>query len=578
MKKNVILLICLSLFISTLFSKIIVESLEISSTTYKTEGQIPFITTSIKNISDKEISNIKLELKIDESKISDSVWEFLKPDEIKEIHFPWFPEIGIKDYFFELQVVWDVDRVIRSVRNIVLEQNTGSKQIDSQKEIIFKKEFKQIEIRHDDDTVHPWLTRKGNEFLQSKYPNGEYQEIADHIDFIAEGSIHEDAGSVGEIGDGNEDNDNDPVTERPMRHFYRPTDDSGLKECPGYPWYQFSFAFDFPNSYEWGSGAVECNEYDWQDAIGHYLNEDKEAAYFAFGHVIHLLEDLNVPAHTHLDIHAGAFGIGGDDFENYCDDMTPDQYTSSLPVPEPDDTIICFDSLRAFWENPGASFPNCGMANLSYYRNYYPCDLPNLTGRLKEMYPNLYWDWLWGQWDIDDPDLGNWDEDFGTVYPDYDGSMGDDEWWECTANYDNPDVPGYYYLEWLQEVPQIEKSSWDPTDPENDVYAANTEGKSHVEIYADQLIPLCIRYAAGMMKYFYDTINGMLAPPQQVFISILEDSVRLEWSEVPDAISYNIYSSSHPDDGFVSEGTTSELFYVVEILADKKFFRVSSNF
>jgi hypothetical protein len=47
------------------------------------------------------------------------------------------------------------------------------------------------------------------------------------------------------------------------------------------------------------------------------------------------------------------------------------------------------------------------------------------------MYPDLDWVWdFWAfeyQWDIDSPDLGNWDEEFGSSCPaSYAGSMGDD--------------------------------------------------------------------------------------------------------------------------------------------------------
>ena len=564
MKYIVLFLIIFSIQISllgseiqTLNNEICINNIVISSSSYKTEGQIPYITVQIENLSDKGIYNIELVLTSDNP--IKQYLKLLKPKETKDIHFPWLPEVGIRDYSFELQANWISE--------------SGEEQT-----LFFRREFENVNIRHEEVTVHPWLTRQANIFLQSKFPGGEYQEIADYIDQIAAGSTHEDDGSIAESGDGNEDNDDDPVTERSMRHFYRPTDDSGLKESPGYPWHQFSFHSDYVNSLQWGNGSIECNEYDWLDAIEHYLNGNIEDAYFTLGHVIHLLEDLSVPAHTHLDIHAGAFGLGGDDFENYCNDLTPDQYTSSLPVPEPDDTIISFDSLAAFWENPGASFPDCGMANLSYYRNYYPCDLSTMTGRLKEMYPNLYWDWLWGQWDIDDPDLGNWDENFGTVDPNFNGSMGDDEWWECTANYNNPDIPGYYYLEWTAEVPAIEKSSWDPTNPQNDTYEINSANKSHVELYADDLIPLCIRYAAGMMKFFYDKMNNIIIPPEQIQISVLANSVHIEWSSVPHAVSYNIYSCDNSDGEYVLEGVTSELFYNCEISEDKKFYHVSSNF
>jgi len=544
--------------ISNLYAnEICIKDIVISSTSYKTEGQIPYITIQVENLSDSSIHDIELEL-ISMNSPKQSL-NLLKPNEIKNINFPWLPEVGIRDYSLELQIYWFSE--------------SGEEQTLS-----FRKEFENVNIRHEEVSVHPWLTRQANNFLQSKFPGGEYQEIADYIDQIAAGSTHEDDGSIAEIGDGNEDNDNDPVTERSMRHFYRPTDDSGLKESPGYPWHQFSFHSDYLNSLQWGNGSSPYNEYDWMDAIEHYLSGNKTDAYFTLGHVVHLLEDLSVPAHTHLDIHAGAFGLGGDDFENYCNDLTPGQYTSSLPVPQAVDTIIYFDDLASFWENPGVPFPNCGMANLSYYRNYYQCDLSTETGKLKEMYPNLWWDWLWGQWDINDPDLGNWDENFGTVASSFNGSMGDDEWWECTANYNNPDVPGYYYLEWLQEVPEIEKSSWEPSNPANDIYAINSGNKSHVEYYADDLIPLCIRYAAGLMKFFYDEVNSIIIPPDQIQITVLEDSIHIEWSSVPYAVSYNVYSCEDADGMFTLEGVTSDLFFNCEITEDKNFYKISSDF
>ena len=91
----------------TLNNEICINDIVISSTSYKTEGQIPYITVQIENLSDKEIYDIELVLTSDNSFVH--LVKLLKSKETKVIHFPWIPEIGINDFTFDLKVEWISD-------------------------------------------------------------------------------------------------------------------------------------------------------------------------------------------------------------------------------------------------------------------------------------------------------------------------------------------------------------------------------------------------------------------------------------------------------------------------------------
>ena len=48
--------------------------------------------------------------------------------------------------------------------------------------------------------------------------------------------------------------------------------------------------------------------YTWQKAIDYYLNGEIEKAMFSLGHILHLIEDMGVPAHTRNDGHPAVLG------------------------------------------------------------------------------------------------------------------------------------------------------------------------------------------------------------------------------------------------------------------------------
>ncbi len=496
---------------------------------YGLDGITPYLAVEIENQSQQLLSDLRLDLLIDGKRIYQGLpLPKLQPDQQRHLHLPWTPQTG--NHVFEVEV-----RIASASREVETTTIARNRLVTT--------------IRFDEIYTHPWLTQRANEFLQAKYPDGEYEELATYIDAMVAGSTHEDALDA--------DNDGDDATQRFNRHFYRPTDGLGLQESPGYPPHITECIDSFCNSLYWGNGSDPLNDFDWPDALGHYDAADLWNAYYALGHVLHLVQDLAVPAHTHLDIHAVSItDPPGDDLENYCEAVLSGG--GWLPVPDPAEPMILLNTLDSFWGNPGAPFPDCGLARLSYYRNRYYCDLSNhdnANGIFKDMYPDLDWVWdFWAfeyQWDIDSPDLGNWDEDFGSSCPaSYAGSMGDDEFWSCGASYGNPDNYDYVYVEWLDEVPLYEKSSWNPDNPAADQYVANSGGLTQTELIAQDLIPLAIRYSAGLMKLFYDTANPPPPEPPLVAITYGGGEVTLSWAPVEGAVSYRVFSCETPDGGF----------------------------
>ena len=139
----------------------------------------------------------------------------------------------------------------------------------------------------DDKTTHPKLTREIAKFYNQKVDK---KLTKKQINWLAKGSIEEDS----------------PVT-RCWNHYYNPQTGEGLtdgkyKYFPGQP------------TPAWANNPFHQSafggDYSWQRALYLYKQGKEKEAFIALGHVIHLLEDMGVPAHTRNDAHEE-----GDPFE-----------------------------------------------------------------------------------------------------------------------------------------------------------------------------------------------------------------------------------------------------------------------
>ena len=115
--------------------------------------------------------------------------------------------------------------------------------------------------------------------------------LPEEIEWIKQGTIEEDQ----------------PIT-RAFNHFYNPLNKQGLKILGitlGLPSPEWSKA-----TKQQQSAGLDCS---WSTAVNAYKNNDKAKAFRCFGHSLHLLEDVGVPAHSRNDQHAF-----GDLFEEWA--------------------------------------------------------------------------------------------------------------------------------------------------------------------------------------------------------------------------------------------------------------------
>ncbi len=99
----------------------------------------------------------------------------------------------------------------------------------------------------------------------------------------------------------------DSINRPYFAHFHDPSrkpGDEGLNLFDGD--LRFQSAFDRIQSY-------------WDTASDYYIDGDKPRAFCALGHILHLVQDMHVPAHVHNDVHGPNLILGKpDSLEEWC--------------------------------------------------------------------------------------------------------------------------------------------------------------------------------------------------------------------------------------------------------------------
>ena len=312
---------------------------------------------------------------------------------------------------------------------------------------------------YDPKFTHRWITRQAIETLLRAYGD-QYPLLAEWAERVVDGVEHEDDLFL--------DGDDDPTTVRLMRHFYRPTDGMGLV-TDGFG--------TFIGSVEWGAQPNLENVWGYDDAIAHYRAGDLDEAFFALGHVVHLVQDASVPAHTHLDVHGPP---AGDNYEDWCTSLMRSEFDSDLPLPPEGAIIPSFGSAEEAIRATAAA---------SYWRNMVPGHLSapeggEASGVLSQMFPDI------------DPNL-TLDWEIPGV-----GVLG-------KAFFEHE--PGFYYFKKLTATGAVDRTGFDASDPEAFAYAPNSDTML-VENIARDMVPVAILHSAGLMKTFLDEIAA-IGPP-----------------------------------------------------------------
>jgi len=131
-----------------------------------------------------------------------------------------------------------------------------------------------LTLAYDDKIAHPGLTGVAIVFYNSKYENTLTPEQGT---WISEGSIEEDK---------------DP---RYINHFYNPETGKGLN----------NLILSGRSTKEWARNQNGAGQYDYDEGtiIEAYRNKDYKRAFQGIGHILHLVQDMGVPAHTRNDAH-----------------------------------------------------------------------------------------------------------------------------------------------------------------------------------------------------------------------------------------------------------------------------------
>ena len=275
-----------------------------------------------------------------------------------------------------------------------------------------------------------------------------------------------------------------PLCPAANRHFYNPITGLGLPHIPLYscdPGTQMT--------------ALENAIHHWDWAVDAYKNQNfngYNGAFHLLGQAMHLLQDVSVPAHVHVDNH---LDTAGDDYEQWyktyvlgggvvaTDGLTP-------LLPEGADIAALVDD----------------MARYTYWMTAYYGVLVNnpdvqaqlLDHELGRMFHLAYFDgWFVNtRWELRDRN----NRLVGVYDPNPLFDLGDDEWWPTDGNFTKETignltyVQGYIYIENLLDGSTLfEPRTFDSSKLNNTTFSV---GDSLVALYARELVPECLRRCA----------------------------------------------------------------------------------
>ncbi|MDD5131372.1 MAG: zinc dependent phospholipase C family protein [bacterium] len=357
---------------------------------------------------------------------------------------------------------------------------------------------------HSATVVHPKLSDKAVSNLDAFF-----NEVKTYKNQIKQGSIDEDT----------------PIWQV-LNHFYNPINGAG-----------------FP-------GGMPTNQYVkdiWDASIYEYSQGNKTEAYYLLGKVAHLVQDMSVPAHVHIDSH-----LFGDDYEIWC--KGPGETGSNI--------IGCVNTAEGYITVSGYEDAIEQMARLGYDSSRFEatlyadsrsvdenCELAKMfPGSIRYIVPL----------DANTLDNGFWEIDNIGNYDGVETDNGSNDWWEID------EYIGWFYIENIggDSYPVApEQIRSDITNPStNSSMVSNT--KSLYQLFAEQLIPLPIKYSTGLLKYFYDNRPQIVYPSKVTNLTATStvDSVSLIWEAATEGAAVKNYAI-YRDNSYVGQTNSTTLTF-----------------
>ena len=194
-------------------------------------------------------------------------------------------------------------------------------------------------LAYDQNSTHPALTSEAVNFYNLNFPNNKITEREKEL--MIKGAIEEDTG------------------QRPINHFYDPLRDEGWF---GYRsskvWAMSSAAQQERKNYYAVSGLLSDKisdrdpaDFSYERALLDYARGDRERAFEAFGHVMHLLEDSNVPEHTRNDTHLPINHTTGSPYETAMAKWSPDNFDVAGKLYKSKNKPIILHSLNDYFNS-----------------------------------------------------------------------------------------------------------------------------------------------------------------------------------------------------------------------------------
>ena len=222
--------------------------------------------------------------------------------------------------------------------------------------------FLNFVVAYDQDNTHPALTDEIVDFYNLSYPN---EFISDEFKKeLIRGAVEEDT----EL--------------RPLNHFYDPIYNKGFasyyssKEWAVSSEKQYASLVNYAAIFEVTPSSLEntsYGDYSYERAIKDYAMGDKKRAFRALGHVLHLLEDANVPDHTRDDPHPPIHSVFGSPYESEMAKWSPINTNIAKSIFDKGTRLLIFSSIEKYFDEAAlysnGYFFSKDTVNVSRYNN-----------------------------------------------------------------------------------------------------------------------------------------------------------------------------------------------------------------